>query len=135
MPTKKRKTKKKSVRAKKKRPARKAKKKVMKKKKKAGKKASARKRATRKAVKAVKAKLLGKVVHYYDRIGVAIVEVKSPIQVGDAIILKKGEEEVMQNVGSMQIDHLAVSKAKKGDVIGMKVNREVREGTIVTAPK
>jgi len=86
-----------------------------------------------KKAEAAKIKALGKVTHYYDRIGVAIVELKSPIRVGDVICLKRGALELVQQVGSLQINHVPVPQAKKGDVIGMKVDQEVQKGTLVIA--
>jgi putative protease len=77
-------------------------------------------------------KFIGEVVHYYDRIGVAIIELKMPLAVGDAILMKRGVMELFeQRIDSMQIDHTPVTKAKKGDVVGIKVRLAVADGTIV----
>ncbi|MBM3227794.1 translation elongation factor-like protein [Candidatus Peribacteria bacterium] len=76
-------------------------------------------------------RLIGKVVHYYDRIGVAIVDLKEPLSIGDMIMLKKGGTIVPQRVESMQIEHASVCSAKRGDVIGLKVDAEAHEGTLV----
>lgn len=86
-------------------------------------------RATKAATKA-KAKLLGKVTHYYDRIGVAILELTSPIRKGDEVLFRKGETEVAQTVESLQIDHKDVSSAAKGAVIGLKVDVPVKDGSV-----
>lgn len=80
---------------------------------------------------AVMQRLIGKVVHYYDRIGVAIVDLKEPLRVGDIIMLKKGDTIVPQRVESMQIEHASVTAAKRGDVVGLKVDAEAHEGTLV----
>jgi len=74
-------------------------------------------------------KAIGKVVHYFDKIGVAIVELSKALKVGDTVTFKRGEQEFEQVVDSMQIDHVGVEKAKKGQVIGMKVSEPVKEGT------
>jgi hypothetical protein len=84
----------------------------------------------KKAIK-VKVKMLGRVVHYYDKIGVAIIEVISPITVGDTVKFRHGESEMEQPVMSMQIEHAPVAKAKKGDVIGLKVMAKLPDGTMV----
>jgi len=77
-------------------------------------------------------KKIGKVTHYYDKIGVAIVELASPLKLGDFVTFKKGGKEVhSQKVESMQIEKESVEKAKKGDVIGMKVDEPIKEGTEV----
>ncbi len=93
--------------------------------------AARRKAAVRAAMDKATGKLIGKVVHYYDRIGVAIVDLKSPLVVGEMVVFKKGEMEMTQQVGSMQINHTPVSKGKKGDVIGVKVDKETPVGTMV----
>ena len=95
------------------------------------KKARASKRAATRAIATAKEKSLGKVVHYYDRIGVAIVDLKFPMSVGDFVKLKRGDEEVLQRVDSMQINHAQVAAAKKGDVVGIKVTQPVHEGAMV----
>ena len=74
--------------------------------------------------------LVGKVVHYYDKIGVAIIELKAPLLVGDLLMFKRGDREFMQPVSSMEINHESVMKAKKGDVIGVKVVQRTDSGTL-----
>lgn len=76
-------------------------------------------------------KKVGKVTHYYDKIGVAIVDLASPLKLGDTVTFKKGDQELEQKVESMQIEKAAVDKAKKGDVIGLKVEEPVKEGAEV----
>ncbi|RLC37841.1 hypothetical protein DRH29_00280 [candidate division Kazan bacterium] len=77
-------------------------------------------------------KKVGKVTHYYDKIGVAIVELAGPLKLGDSVTFKKGGEEIhSQKVESMQIEKESVDKAKKGDVIGLKVDKPIKEGTEV----
>lgn len=116
----------------KKKATKKAKKPAKKKVKAKGRKISAEKKAAVQTIaKAVTAKMLGKVVHYYDRIGVAIIDLESPMRIGDKIVLKRGDMELVQEVASMQIDHNNVATAKKGDTIGIKVKMPVSEGTVV----
>ncbi len=79
-------------------------------------------------------KKIGKVTHYYDKIGVAIVELASDLKLGDSITFKKGDEDVLaQTVESMQIERAGVEKAGKGDIIGLKVGQPIKEGTEVYA--
>jgi len=80
---------------------------------------------------ATKQKPIGKVVHYYDKIGVAIVELKKPLKVGDSVKFHRGDSEFSQIVSSMQVEHENVKKAKKGDAIGVKVDEPVKEGAEV----
>lgn len=78
-----------------------------------------------------KPKPLGKVVHYYDHLGVAIVELQKALKVGDIILFRRGEQEFAQPIASMQIEHASVEKAKKGDAVGIKVTQPVKEGALV----
>ncbi|OGM28258.1 hypothetical protein A2962_00010 [Candidatus Woesebacteria bacterium RIFCSPLOWO2_01_FULL_39_61] len=75
---------------------------------------------------------VGRVTHYYDKIGVAIIELDSDLGVGDRIKFSRGGEELFeQDVDSIQIEHEKKDKAGKGDVIGLKTTREVKEGAEV----
>ena len=49
-------------------------------------------------------KQVGKITHYYDRLGVAIIELVGTLKVGDSIKIKKGEREIEQKVDSLQIE-------------------------------
>lgn len=75
--------------------------------------------------------LVGKVIHYYDKIGVAIVRLKKKLGVGDKIKFVKGDTVFEQTVGSMQIEHASLTKAKPGSEVGIKVDRSAKEGTEV----
>lgn len=73
--------------------------------------------------------LIGKVVHFFNKIGVAVVKLdKGKLAVGETIKFKHGENEFEQTVDSMQIEKEAVEKIKKGQEAGMKVNEPVKEG-------
>ncbi len=75
---------------------------------------------------------VGKVSHFYDKIGVAIVELDAPLGVGDKIKFVRGGEDLFTEVvESIQIEHQKVTDAKKGDVIGLKTNEAVKEGAEV----
>ncbi len=74
----------------------------------------------------------GKVTHYYDKIGVAIVELSAPLTKGEKIkFLRGGEDLFTQEVNSIQIEHEQKDSASKGDVVGLKVDSEVKEGAEV----
>ncbi len=75
---------------------------------------------------------VGKVTHYYDKIGVAIVELAGQLSVGDKIKFVRGGEDVYeQTVDSIQIEHEKKESAGKGDVVGLKTEKEVKEGAEV----
>ncbi|MFH1224426.1 MAG: hypothetical protein V1676_01350 [Candidatus Diapherotrites archaeon] len=71
-------------------------------------------------------KLVGKISHYYDKIGVAVVDLTGTLKQGDEIVIKKGGEAFSQTVDSMQIEHDKVMEAKAGQSIGMKIVQPVR---------
>ena len=75
---------------------------------------------------------IGKVTHYYDKLGVAIVELSSRLSLGDRIRFVRGGENLFdQEVISIQVEHEKVEKADKGDVVGLKTNEAVKEGAEV----
>ncbi|MEO0094686.1 MAG: hypothetical protein ABIL46_06455 [candidate division WOR-3 bacterium] len=73
-------------------------------------------------------KLIGKVTHYFNKIGVAVIELtEDELNVGDTIHIKGHTTDFQQVVNSMQIEHKPIEKAKKGESIGMKVDSVVHE--------
>lgn len=75
---------------------------------------------------------VGKVTHYYDKIGVAIVELTGTLSVGDKVKFVRGGEDLFeQGVDSIQIEHEKVDSAKKGDVVGLKTKELIKEGAEV----
>jgi len=75
--------------------------------------------------------LVGKVIHYYDKIGVAIIKLDKSIKVGDKLKFVKNDEEFEQIIESMQIEHEQITEGKKGQEIGIKVSQAEKEGTLV----
>lgn len=71
-------------------------------------------------------KLVGKVEHYYGKIGVAVVELESGLKVGDEIAVEGPTTSFTQKVESMQIEFEPVKEAKEGDAIGLKVAQPVK---------
>ena len=73
-------------------------------------------------------KLIGKVTHYFGKIGVAVVDLSGALKVGDNIRIAGGEIDFTQSVKSMQVEHESVKTAKSGDSVGLKVKEKVRDG-------
>jgi putative protease len=72
---------------------------------------------------------VGKVTHFYDKIKVAVVELTGVLSVGDKIKFARGGEDMFEQVvESMQVEHEKIDTAKKGDIVGLKVDGEVKEG-------
>ena len=72
-------------------------------------------------------KEVGKVTHYFTKIGVAVIELTDTLKAEQTIHIKGATTDFTQIVDSMQIEHETVPEAKKGESIGMKVKDHVRE--------
>ena len=73
--------------------------------------------------------LLGKVIHYYDKIGVAVVKLSKAIKTGDSVKFVHGDKEFEQTIESLQLEHETVKAGKKDEEVAMKVDQEVKRGT------
>lgn len=79
----------------------------------------------------VEKKLIGKIVHFYPKISVVVVELEDALKVGDKISIERESGSFEQVVDSMQIEHKNIPEAKAGDAIGLKVTESTREGAKV----
>lgn len=71
--------------------------------------------------------LVGKVTHYYDKIGVAIVHVENqPLKLGDTLKFQGHDQEFIQAIVSMQVEHQQVKEVSPGTVVGIKVDKTVK---------
>ena len=89
-------------------------------------KQKAKKEAKPEAEEKIEGKEIGKVSHYFDKVGVAVIELKAGLKVGDKIRIKGSTTDFEQKVESMQVEHEQLDKAKKGQAIGLKVKDRVR---------
>jgi len=72
----------------------------------------------------------GKVTHFFDKIGVAVMDVTdTTLQIGDTI--RVGEEGTEQKVESMQVNHEQVEVAKVGDEVALKLDNPAHENQVV----
>lgn len=76
-------------------------------------------------------KQIGKVTHYYDKAGVAVVKLTGALSSGDTIKIVKGENEFTDAVGSMEIDKKPVSSVKSGQEVAIKISQPTKEGAAV----
>ncbi|MBU2541613.1 MAG: translation elongation factor-like protein [Candidatus Omnitrophica bacterium] len=76
-------------------------------------------------------KEIGKISHYFSKIGVAIIELTDSLKVGDAIHIKGHSEDFQQTVDSMQVEHKDATEANAGDSVGIKVTSKVHENDVV----
>ena len=69
---------------------------------------------------------VGDVVHYYNRIGVAVLQLVEPIRIGDMLQILGYSTDFRQQVTSLQIEHQPVQEAVPGQDVAMKVEQRVR---------
>ena len=74
---------------------------------------------------------VGKVLHFFGRINVAVIELTDTMSVGDKIAIKGPGTDIEQAVESMEIEHVKAKQATAGQSIGMKVKGYVRENDTV----
>lgn len=83
------------------------------------------------ALKMVDTSLLetGTITHYFDRIKVCVVKItQGTILIGDKLTIIGPKTKFIQKVWSMQIESEDVKVAKKGQLIGLKVDKIVLVG-------
>ena len=71
---------------------------------------------------------IGKITHYFSKIGVAVIELNAELKLGDTIRIVGGNVDFQQIVDSMQLEHQKLEKAKIGDLVGVRVKEKVRPG-------
>lgn len=74
---------------------------------------------------------VGKVTHYYDNLGVAIVELEATLKIGDKVKFEGHGADFEQEISSMQVDHKQMEKASAGQMVGLKTEQKVKEGAEV----
>lgn len=78
-----------------------------------------------------KEKVIGRVSHFFDKIIVAVIELTGTLKIGDKIAIRGNTTNFEQKVESMQVEHVPVKEAKKGQSIGLKVKEQVRLNDLV----
>lgn len=73
-------------------------------------------------------KPIGSVIHWYDKISVAVVKLSSGLKVGDAVKVVRGDTEFEEKIASMQLDHSAITSGKKGQEVAIKFKEQAKEG-------
>ncbi len=71
---------------------------------------------------------IGRVQHYFDKIGVAAIELTlGDLALGETIRIAGHTSNVTTQVSSMQIERAPIQKAERGQVVGIKVPTKVRQ--------
>jgi len=74
---------------------------------------------------------IGRVTHYFNRLGVAVLDLGEPLKVGDAIRIEGHTTDFSQPVWSLEIDHRKIETVGPGADVALKVIEPVREGDLV----
>lgn len=74
---------------------------------------------------------IGKVTHFFSKIGVAVIALNGDLKAGDKIKIGQGEDAFEQEVASMQVEHQEIQEAKAGQEIGLKLEKPAKVGTLV----
>lgn len=80
---------------------------------------------------ATQEKPVGRVIHWYDKVSVAVVKLASALKIGDRVKVRRGEEEFEDSVTSMQLDHKPIDAGKKGQEVAVKLSQQAKEGASV----
>ena len=76
-------------------------------------------------------KEIGKVTHWYNKIGVAVVKLTGTLKKGDKIIIKRGDEEIEETVTSIQVDYKDVDSAGKSKAAEIRGTSETCKRDLV----
>jgi translation elongation factor EF-1alpha len=71
-------------------------------------------------------KMIGGITHYFSKVGVAVVELRDDIKMGDKIRIEGATTSFEQVIESMEIENEKVELATAGQSIGLKVKDRVR---------
>ena len=74
---------------------------------------------------------IGRVVHYYDHIHVAVLRLTDSLKLGDKIHITGYATDFTQRISSMEIEHHSIVWVKPGDNVAIKVNQPVHEHDLV----
>jgi putative protease len=70
---------------------------------------------------------IGKVINYYSKLKVALIELSLPLSVGDRILIKGPSTDFEQNVESIEVNRKSIQRAEGGTSIGIKVMQLARQ--------
>jgi translation elongation factor EF-1alpha len=76
-------------------------------------------------------KSVGEVTHFFPHVSAGVVKLTRELKVGDMVHIKGHTTDFKQTIDSMQLEHVPINEAKKGQEIGLQVKDKVRIGDIV----
>lgn len=77
------------------------------------------------------ANAIGKVTHYFSHISVAGIQLTAPLKVGEKIHIHGHTTDLVQTVGSMEVEHGKVEQAGPGDDVALQVDDHVRDHDLI----
>ncbi len=77
---------------------------------------------------------IGRVIHYYDKISVAVVALMRPLSLQDHVAFRGRNTEFEQIIDSMQINHQSIEHGDAGQEVAVKVAERVRCGDRICTP-
>jgi translation elongation factor EF-1alpha len=74
---------------------------------------------------------IGRVTHYFSHLSVAAVALTAPLKVGERIHIRGHTTDLVQDVGSLEVEHAQVPEAGPGDDVALKVDDHVRDHDLI----
>ena len=74
---------------------------------------------------------IGQVTHYFGHLSVAAVTLQEQMAIGDRIHISGHTTDLVQDVGSMEVEHSKVDQAGPGDDAAIHVDDHVREHDLI----
>lgn len=74
---------------------------------------------------------VGKVIHYFNHLNVAVLRLTDALKVGDRIHILGHTTDFVQKIGSMEVNHHTMVWVKPGDDVALKVIEPVHEHDII----
>lgn len=76
-------------------------------------------------------KLVGKITHYYSRLGVAVLELSGEIRLADEVHILGRITDFTQYVNSLEINHQKIERAGPGTEVALLLEDYARPGDAV----
>jgi len=77
---------------------------------------------------------IGKVVHFFDKISVAVVALESNLKVGDKVHILGSKTDFVQEISSMHVENQPVTDVTAGKEVAIKVDQPARKGDALLWP-
>ncbi len=74
---------------------------------------------------------IGRIIHFYPKASVAIIELVSSAKKGDRIIVRGSMTKLQQTIDSMECEHTQISVAESGQSVGVKIIGKVCKNDVV----